>query len=37
MHHNKAFSQLLKLASRHEFEGLAKQHHEGHKLRKMSR
>jgi len=36
-HHNTVFSQLLKLVSRHEFETLAKQHHEGQKLRKMSR
>lgn len=36
-HHNTVFSQLLKLVSRHEFENLAKQHHEGQKLRKMSR
>lgn len=36
-HHNTVFSQLLKLVSRHEFETLAKQHHEGQKLRRMSR
>lgn len=36
-HHNTIFSQLLKLVPRHEFETLAKQHHEGRKLRKMSR
>jgi len=36
-HYNTVFSQLLKLVSRHEFETLAKQHHEGQKLRKMSR
>jgi putative transposase len=36
-HHNTVFSQLLKLVSRHEFENLAKRHHEGQKLRKMSR
>lgn len=36
-HHNTVFSQLLKLVSRHEFETLAKEHHEGQKLRKMSR
>ena len=36
-HHNTIFSQLLKLVPRHEFEPLAKQHHEGRKLRKMSR
>lgn len=36
-HHNTVFAQLLKFVSRHEFETLAKQHHEGQKLRKMSR
>lgn len=36
-HHNTIFSQLLKLVPRHEFETLAKQHHQGRKLRKMSR
>ena len=36
-HHNTVFAQLLKLISRHEFEALANQHHEGQKLRKMSR
>ena len=36
-HHNTVFSQLLKLVSRHEFETLAKRHHKGQKLRKMSR
>ncbi len=36
-HHNTVFSQLLKLVSRHEFETLAKTHHEGQSLRKMSR
>lgn len=36
-HHNTVFSQLLKLVPRHEFEALAKQHHQGRKLRKMSR
>lgn len=36
-HHNTVFAQLLKLVSRHEFEQQAKQHHEGHKLRKTSR
>ena len=36
-HHNTVFSQLLKLVSRHEFETLANQHHEGRKLRKMTR
>ena len=36
-HHNTVFSQILKLVSRHEFETLAKTHHEGRVLRKMSR
>ena len=36
-HHNTVFSQLLKLIPRHEFETLANQHHEGRKLRKMTR
>lgn len=36
-HHNTAFQQLLKPLSRHEFEGLAKQHHIGQKLRSASR
>ncbi len=36
-HNNTVFSQLLKLVSRHEFETLAKTHHEGRSLRKMSR
>jgi putative transposase len=36
-HHNTVFSQLLKLVPRHEFETLATQHHEGRKLRKMTR
>ena len=36
-HHNTIFSQLLKFIPRHEFETLAKQHHHGRKLRKMSR
>jgi len=36
-HHNTAFHQLLKPLSRHEFEGLAKQHHVGQKLRSASR
>lgn len=36
-HHNTIYSQLLKLVPRHEFETLAKQHHQGRKLRKMSR
>lgn len=36
-HHNTAFHQLLKPLSRHEFEGLAKHHHCGQKLRSASR
>ncbi|WP_345427254.1 IS4 family transposase [Halioxenophilus aromaticivorans] len=36
-HHNTIFSQLLKFIPRHEFETLANQHHQGRKLRKMSR
>lgn len=36
-HHNTVFSQLLKFIPRHEFESLAVQHHQGRKLRKMSR
>lgn len=36
-HNNTVFSQLLKLVPRHEFETLARQHHEGRKLRKMTR
>jgi putative transposase len=36
-HHNTVFSQLLKLVSRHEFESLARKHHRGRKLRKMTR
>ncbi|WP_238985415.1 DUF4372 domain-containing protein [Nitrosococcus halophilus] len=36
-HHNTVFFQLLKLIRRHEFETLANQHHEGWKLRKMTR
>lgn len=36
-HHNTVFSQLLKFIPRHEFEALANQHHQGRKLRKMSR
>lgn len=36
-HHNTAFSQLLKLIPRHEFETLAKQHHNGRAFRKASR
>jgi len=36
-HANTIFSQLLKLVSRHDFQGLAKQHHQGQPLRKISR
>lgn len=36
-HNSTVFAQLLKLIPRHEFETLAKQHHQGQKLRKMSR
>lgn len=36
-HHNTAFHQLLKPLSRHEFEGLAREHHSGQKLRSASR
>lgn len=36
-HNNTAFHQLLKPLSRHEFEGLAKVHHCGQKLRSASR
>ena len=36
-HHNTIFAQLLKLVSRHEFEVLANEHHEGRQLRKTSR
>jgi putative transposase len=36
-HHNTIFSQLLKLVSRHEFETLTNNHHEGRKLRKITR
>ena len=36
-HNNTVFSQLLKLVPRHEFEALANRHHEGRKLRKMTR
>ena len=36
-HNNTAFHQLLKPLSRHEFEGLAKNHHSGQKLRSVSR
>ena len=36
-HNNTALSQLLKLVPRHEFERDAAQHHQGRKLRKMTR
>jgi len=36
-HNNTAFHQLLKPLSRHDFEGLAKKHHFGQKLRTASR
>lgn len=36
-HCNTIFSQLLKLVPRHEFEGLAKQHHSGRSFRTASR
>jgi hypothetical protein len=36
-HHNTVFSQILKLIPRHEFESLARKHHQGHELRKMTR
>jgi len=36
-HHNTVFSQVLKLIPRHEFESLARKHHQGQKLRKMTR
>ena len=36
-HHNTVFSQILKLVPRHEFESLARAHHQGRKLRKMTR
>lgn len=36
-HHNTVFAQLLKLIPRHEFETLANQHHEGQRLRKITR
>lgn len=35
-HNNTVFSQLLKFIPRHEFESLAKGHHKGRKLRKMT-
>ena len=36
-HHNTAFHQLLKPLCRHEFEKLAREHHQGQKLRRASR
>ena len=36
-HHSTVIAQLLKLVPRHEFEGLARSHHRGRKLRKMTR
>lgn len=36
-HHNTAIHQLLKPLSRHEFESLAREHHQGQKLRRASR
>ena len=36
-HNNTVFAQLLKMVPRHEFETLANRHHEGGKLRKMTR
>ncbi len=36
-HNSTVFSQILKLIPRHEFETLAKQHHQGRKLRVMTR
>ena len=36
-HNNTVFSQLLKFVPRHEFETLSNQHHEGRRLRKMTR
>ncbi|MGH9380587.1 MAG: IS4 family transposase [Thermoanaerobaculia bacterium] len=36
-HHSTVFSQLLQLVPRHEFETLARRHHQGRKLRRMSR
>jgi putative transposase len=36
-HVNTVFSQILKLVPRHEFESLANEHHQGQKLRKMTR
>jgi Transposase DDE domain/Domain of unknown function (DUF4372) len=36
-HHNTVFSQILKFVPRHEFESLAREHHQGRHLRKMTR
>lgn len=36
-HASTVFAQVLRLVSRHEFQSLAKQHHEGQRLRKISR
>lgn len=36
-YNNTVYTQILKLVSRHEFEALAKSHHKGRKLRKLSR
>lgn len=36
-HHNTALHQLLKPVSRHEFESLAREHHQGQKLRSATR
>jgi len=36
-HHNTVFSQILKLVPRHEFEVLAKAHHQGRSFRTASR
>lgn len=36
-HHNTVFSQLLKLVPRHQFETLAREHHQGRRLRKLDR
>jgi hypothetical protein len=36
-HHTTIFGQVLNMVSRHDFEVLAKQHHEGQKLRKINR
>ena len=36
-HHNTVFAQILKLVPRHEFESLARKHHRGRALRKMTR